>query len=516
MNKSLVSIIIPTKNSARTIQACLESCKDQTYQNIEIIVVDNFSTDGTFEIAKKYTDNVFQQWPERTAQKNYGIEKAQGEYLLIIDGDMSIDQELIEDCIHNITNHPMWWWVVIPVIDIWSSYWTQVIAFERSFYKWSSMEAARFLRKSLVDQVWWFKNIIFYEEFIVPQLIAQKWYDVKIYTHYNIYHDYDDFTFWWNLKKKFYYGKSLNEYKKQMNKLWIINVAAQQTNIFHRYYTFLKDKRFYQKPLLALWVLVLKTMEFGAWGLWMISSFYLYKLNSIMLYIKNYLINMYASAMNLNDCNVCKALIEFWSFERMLDVWCWDWEKTQSYIKSAWSIENYGIELVESEAKKANHLWIQTVACYADRDIWPFEDNFFDVVISNQVIEHLSDVDHFISEAYRVLKPWWYLVTSTNNLSSWHNIVALFFGRAPFDLTNSSKKAIGIGNPFAVHQGEVAEHWDSWTHKCIYTVKRLNDWFGKFWFKVVKNYGSWYYPLWAKVWSILKTHCAFITLVNKK
>jgi glycosyltransferase involved in cell wall biosynthesis len=61
MNKSLVSIIIPTKNSARTIQACLESCKDQTYQNIEIIVVDNFSTDGTFEIAKKYTDNVFQQ-----------------------------------------------------------------------------------------------------------------------------------------------------------------------------------------------------------------------------------------------------------------------------------------------------------------------------------------------------------------------------------------------------------------------------------------------------------------------
>ena len=270
MNKPLVSIIIPTKNSARTIEACLQSCKQQTYSSIEIIVVDNFSTDWTDQIALHYADKVFQKWSERTAQKNYGIQQAQGEYLLIIDGDMSIDQELIEDCIHNITNHPMWWWVVIPVIDTWSSYWTQVIAFERSFYQWTNMEAARFLKKSLVEQVWWFQNIIFYEEFIVPQLIEQAWYNVKIYTNYNIYHDYDDFTFWWNLKKKFYYGKSLNEYKKQMNKLWIINVAAQQTNIFHRYYTFLKDKRFYQKPLLALWVLVLKTMEFGVGWWWLL------------------------------------------------------------------------------------------------------------------------------------------------------------------------------------------------------------------------------------------------------
>jgi glycosyltransferase involved in cell wall biosynthesis len=59
--KSLVSIIIPTKNSVRTIEACLKSCKEQTYPHIEIIVVDNFSTDGTDKITSQYTHKVFQK-----------------------------------------------------------------------------------------------------------------------------------------------------------------------------------------------------------------------------------------------------------------------------------------------------------------------------------------------------------------------------------------------------------------------------------------------------------------------
>jgi glycosyltransferase involved in cell wall biosynthesis len=61
MANPLVSVIIPTKNSAKTIEKCLKSVKDQTYKNIEIIVVDNFSTDGTYEIAKKYTEKVYQK-----------------------------------------------------------------------------------------------------------------------------------------------------------------------------------------------------------------------------------------------------------------------------------------------------------------------------------------------------------------------------------------------------------------------------------------------------------------------
>jgi glycosyltransferase involved in cell wall biosynthesis len=56
---SLVSIIIPTYNSARTLEQCLISIQNQDYTNIEIIVVDNNSSDETKSIATKFTDKVF-------------------------------------------------------------------------------------------------------------------------------------------------------------------------------------------------------------------------------------------------------------------------------------------------------------------------------------------------------------------------------------------------------------------------------------------------------------------------
>jgi glycosyltransferase involved in cell wall biosynthesis len=50
----LVSVIIPTFNSEKQLPICLESIKNQTYQNIEIIIADGFSTDKTVEIALHY------------------------------------------------------------------------------------------------------------------------------------------------------------------------------------------------------------------------------------------------------------------------------------------------------------------------------------------------------------------------------------------------------------------------------------------------------------------------------
>ena len=51
MPSPLVSVIVPTKNSQATLGACLHSIKAQTYPHIELIVVDNFSTDGTLALA---------------------------------------------------------------------------------------------------------------------------------------------------------------------------------------------------------------------------------------------------------------------------------------------------------------------------------------------------------------------------------------------------------------------------------------------------------------------------------
>ena len=59
MTKPLVSIIIPTYNSEMTIGKCLESIRNQSYENVEIIIVDSFSGDGTAKLAERYGARIF-------------------------------------------------------------------------------------------------------------------------------------------------------------------------------------------------------------------------------------------------------------------------------------------------------------------------------------------------------------------------------------------------------------------------------------------------------------------------
>lgn len=225
---------------------------------------------------------------------------------------------------------------------------------------------------------------------------------------------------------------------------------------------------------------------------------------------------MYLSAAELNDHNVYSALSESGPHRSILDIGCWDWRKTIEYARNAGADEIYGIEIVSEKAKEAKEMWVKTFSLIADSEKWPFENESLDCVISNQVIEHLSNVDHFISEATRVLRKWGILVTSTNNLSSWHNIGALIMWWAPFDLSNSSSKQSWIWNPVAIHKWETHGNGSSWCHKTIFTTRWLNEWFQLYWFKPVKHYGSWYYPLPSWLGKIFRKHSAFITLVNQK
>jgi len=99
IDNPLVSILIPTFNSAKTIRDCLESAQKQTYTNLELIVIDNHSSDGTRDIAEKYCTQVFVVGPERSAQMNYGVLHCNGKYILRVDSDMILDRDLVQDCL---------------------------------------------------------------------------------------------------------------------------------------------------------------------------------------------------------------------------------------------------------------------------------------------------------------------------------------------------------------------------------------------------------------------------------
>jgi len=90
MIKPLISVIIPTYNSAEYIEEALGSVFEQTFQDFEIIVVDDGSTDNTAEVLKKYGDRIryiYQENNGPASARNRGIRAARGEYIAFLDAD---------------------------------------------------------------------------------------------------------------------------------------------------------------------------------------------------------------------------------------------------------------------------------------------------------------------------------------------------------------------------------------------------------------------------------------------
>lgn len=90
-NTSLVSVIIPTYNAERYIQRSLESALNQTYKNIEIMVIDDGSTDRTADIIKSYQDTriiyLYQENQGQGTARNNGIRNSTGKYITFLDAD---------------------------------------------------------------------------------------------------------------------------------------------------------------------------------------------------------------------------------------------------------------------------------------------------------------------------------------------------------------------------------------------------------------------------------------------
>lgn len=148
-DQPLISVIITTKNEEKNIENCIRSIIDQTYpkDKIEVIVVDNNSTDRTAEIAKRYIDKIFNKGPERSVQRNYGVKKSSGNYFLYLDADMILDKNVIVECVQKTKGDPDLAGLYIPEIIMGDSFWCQVRRFERSFYNGTVIDCIRFIKK---------------------------------------------------------------------------------------------------------------------------------------------------------------------------------------------------------------------------------------------------------------------------------------------------------------------------------------------------------------------------------
>ncbi len=99
-----VSIVIPVYNVEAYLEECMESAVNQTLDNIEIICINDGSTDSSLEILKKYEkkyNNIIiinQENKGLSASRNVGIRNARGKYIYFLDSDDFIDIESMEIC----------------------------------------------------------------------------------------------------------------------------------------------------------------------------------------------------------------------------------------------------------------------------------------------------------------------------------------------------------------------------------------------------------------------------------
>lgn len=109
--EDLVSVIVPVYNSSKYIQECLNSILKQSYTNLEIIVINDGSTDDSekiiLELKKDYEEKIYYIKQENSGAgftRNKGISIAQGKYIIFVDSDDIIREDYIETLVNKIQN----------------------------------------------------------------------------------------------------------------------------------------------------------------------------------------------------------------------------------------------------------------------------------------------------------------------------------------------------------------------------------------------------------------------------
>jgi glycosyltransferase involved in cell wall biosynthesis len=206
-----VSVIIPTRDSASDLPACLSSVQAQAGVGVELIVVDQASADGTSDVAASHGATVIttprsEVYTPPTRSRNLGASHARGEYLLHLDADMTLARNTLASAVASCRDHG-YVALTLEEIDVPMGFWAACKSLERRAYRNTDLEAARFVRADA------FVTIGGYNERIGS---GEDW---DIHARYQaqgrigrlptaIYHHLGSVSLRSQLQKKFRYGRS--------------------------------------------------------------------------------------------------------------------------------------------------------------------------------------------------------------------------------------------------------------------------------------------------------------------
>ncbi len=166
----LVSVLIPTLNSGRTLERCLQSVKAQTHGPLEVLVLDGGSSDNTTDIGDAMGASVYSLMGlGMAAATNCGIQLSRGSYVLRLDSDVLLSPTTIEECVSVSRQSNLdalcVYWAPDPSV----SYWAKVKRFEAECYRSALFpRGARFFRREAIEGIGGFN----------PNLVTGEDYDV--------------------------------------------------------------------------------------------------------------------------------------------------------------------------------------------------------------------------------------------------------------------------------------------------------------------------------------------------
>lgn len=146
VEQELVSVVIPTMNSATTLEQCLQSVKAQTHSFIETIVVDGGSNDSSVSLAYKFTSHVISGNFGRSRARFEGARQAQGRYLLFLDSDQVLDPDVIQQCVA-LARECGQEVIRIPEVDVGTGVWASCRALERQIAQSQGLSYPRFMSR---------------------------------------------------------------------------------------------------------------------------------------------------------------------------------------------------------------------------------------------------------------------------------------------------------------------------------------------------------------------------------
>ena len=256
----LVSVVVPVKDTGRTLETCLRSIRNQSYPAVELIVIDNFSTDGSWEIAQEWAHHAEQAGPERSAQRNLGVERASGPWILWIDADMELPETIIEAAMAAVEDGVDG--VFIPEVSIGDGYWTACRALERSCcIEEVLMQSPRLVRRDYLRRTGGFLESLSGTEDaelrsrMIEDGCSLAWIPDLII------HDEGRMSLGFVLSKRYYYGRGLKKYRAQHPGA-LSAQAGSAVGAYRRHW-----RRLAAKPTVAVGAVAMRAGEFAAYGI---------------------------------------------------------------------------------------------------------------------------------------------------------------------------------------------------------------------------------------------------------